>query len=136
LGDNSGESLAFARGVRISGWTSVGDKLGGAYIGTSYLMSLNSRNLMQCPCDILYNCVIIKTKEGTTIHAHKRYSAFDALRSSLERYLLHHQRASILPLPPKSPLARFRPPFSRKEDEDCNFGLRASCILKSVDASQ
>lgn len=33
LGDNSGESLAFARDVRISGWTSVGDKLGGAYIG-------------------------------------------------------------------------------------------------------
>lgn len=33
LGDNLGESLAFARDVRISGWTSVGDKLGGAYIG-------------------------------------------------------------------------------------------------------
>ena len=33
LGDNSGESLAFARDVRISGWTNVGDKLGGAYIG-------------------------------------------------------------------------------------------------------
>jgi hypothetical protein len=33
LGDNSGESLAFARDVKIGGWTSVGDKLGGAYIG-------------------------------------------------------------------------------------------------------
>jgi len=32
LGDNSGESLS-ARDVRISGWTSVGDKLGDAYIG-------------------------------------------------------------------------------------------------------
>jgi hypothetical protein len=33
LGDNSGESLTFARDVKISGWTHVGDKLGGAYIG-------------------------------------------------------------------------------------------------------
>lgn len=35
LGDNSGESLAFARQVEIRGWTNVGDKLGGAYIGKS-----------------------------------------------------------------------------------------------------
>jgi len=34
LGDNSGESRAFARDVHISGWTNVGDKLGGAYVGT------------------------------------------------------------------------------------------------------
>ena len=40
LGDNSGESLAFARDVKISGWTSVGDQLGGAYIGKCAL-SLN-----------------------------------------------------------------------------------------------
>jgi hypothetical protein len=33
LGDNSGESRAFARDVKITGWTSVGDKRGGAYIG-------------------------------------------------------------------------------------------------------
>lgn len=34
LGDNSGSSSLFARGVEIRGWTSVGDKLGGAYIGS------------------------------------------------------------------------------------------------------
>ena len=33
LGDNSGASGLFAREVEIRGWTSVGDKLGGAYIG-------------------------------------------------------------------------------------------------------
>ncbi len=33
LGDNSGESSNFARGVSITGWTNVGDKRGGAYIG-------------------------------------------------------------------------------------------------------
>lgn len=33
LGDNSGASSLFAREVEIRGWTSVGDKLGGAYIG-------------------------------------------------------------------------------------------------------
>lgn len=34
LADNSGESQAFAREVKVAGWSSVGDKLGGAYIGT------------------------------------------------------------------------------------------------------
>ncbi len=33
LGDNSGESKAFARDVEIAGWTSVGDKREGAYVG-------------------------------------------------------------------------------------------------------
>lgn len=33
LGDNSGESQAFARNVEIAGWTSVGDRQGGAYVG-------------------------------------------------------------------------------------------------------
>jgi hypothetical protein len=34
LGDNVGESRTFAREVKISGWTNVGDiKGGGAYIG-------------------------------------------------------------------------------------------------------
>jgi hypothetical protein len=34
LGDNIGESSAFARNVEIRGWTNVGDQLGGAYVGT------------------------------------------------------------------------------------------------------
>lgn len=39
LGDNSGESQTFARDIEIVGWTSVGDRRGGAYIG----------NLFSCP---------------------------------------------------------------------------------------
>ncbi|KAG6865450.1 hypothetical protein C0991_002373 [Blastosporella zonata] len=68
LGDNSGsrDTLAFAQDVRIAGWTSVGDKPEGSYI--------------------VYDCVI-RTKEGTTIHAHKRYSDFDELEFALQSTL-------------------------------------------------
>ncbi|KAJ7032210.1 Phox-like protein [Mycena alexandri] len=90
LGDNSGESAAFAREVQISGWTSVGDALGGAYV--------------------VYDCVM-KTKEGTQIHAHKRYSDFAALELQLLRTLPRSQRAFIPELPPKAPLARYRTAF-------------------------
>jgi hypothetical protein len=41
LGDNSGESSAFARQVEVRGWTNVGDKLGGAYVGKSCIFLLN-----------------------------------------------------------------------------------------------
>ena len=40
LGDNLGESLAFSRDVKISGWTNVGDKPGGAYVGEPILWTL------------------------------------------------------------------------------------------------
>ncbi|KAJ7779744.1 Phox-like protein [Mycena metata] len=90
LGDNSGESAAFAREVQISGWTSVGDALGGAYV--------------------VYDCVM-KTKEGTQIHAHKRYSDFAALESQLLRTLPRSQRSFVPELPPKAPLARYRTAF-------------------------
>ncbi|KAJ7106670.1 Phox-like protein [Mycena epipterygia] len=90
LGDNSGESAAFAREVKISGWTSVGDALGGAYV--------------------VYDCVM-KTKEGTQIHAHKRYSDFVALELQLLRTLPRAQRPFVPELPPKAPLARYRVAF-------------------------
>ncbi|KAI0786916.1 hypothetical protein C8Q75DRAFT_769970 [Abortiporus biennis] len=90
LGDNSGESLAFARNVQVSGWTSVGDKRGGAYI--------------------VYDCAI-STKEGTVIHALKRYSSFAELYARLRGTLPKHQQRFIPTLPPKSPLAKFRPTF-------------------------
>jgi hypothetical protein len=37
LGDNCGESNVFAREVKISGWTSVGDALEGAYVGDFFV---------------------------------------------------------------------------------------------------
>jgi len=90
LGDNSGESLGFARGVEIVGWTNVGDKLGGAYV--------------------VYDCAI-KTKEGTVIHVHKRYSGFAQLYARLRATLPEGQLHFVPTLPPKYPLAKFRPAF-------------------------
>jgi len=90
LGDNLGGSHAFARDVKVCGWTSVGDKRGGAYI--------------------VYDCAI-SVKEGTVIHVHKRYSAFAELHSRLRATLPSYQQCLIPTLPPKSPLAKFRPTF-------------------------
>ncbi|KAJ7673827.1 Phox homologous domain-containing protein, partial [Mycena polygramma] len=90
LGDSVGESAAFAREVKISGWTSVGDALEGAYV--------------------VYDCVM-KTKEGTLIHAHKRYSDFASLEHELLRTLSRPLRHFIPELPPKAALARYRAAF-------------------------
>ncbi|KIY67921.1 Phox-like protein [Cylindrobasidium torrendii FP15055 ss-10] len=89
LADNVGESATFARDVKISGWTSVGDA------GTGY---------------VVYDCVI-KTKEGTVIHAHKRYSGFESLDRALRKTLSRTQRRLVPELPPKAPLSRYRPAF-------------------------
>ena len=86
LGDNCGESKAFARAVEIPGWTSVGDKRGGAYVGGFVSRRLNlasDKKLMVCQ---VYDCAI-KTKEGTVIHALKRYSAFAQLYTRLRATL-------------------------------------------------
>ncbi|KAK7682847.1 hypothetical protein QCA50_014232 [Cerrena zonata] len=90
LADNSGESQAFAREVKVAGWSSVGDKLGGAYI--------------------VYD-LAIHTKEGTVIHALKRYSAFAELHAKLRATLPSNYQRSVPPLPPKSPWSKFRPAF-------------------------
>ncbi|KAI0372639.1 Phox-like protein [Pilatotrama ljubarskyi] len=90
LGDNSGESQAFARNVEIAGWTSVGDRRGGAYV--------------------VYDCVIT-TKEGLVVHALKRYSAFAQLYARLRATLPASQQSHVPSLPPKAPLAKFRPSF-------------------------
>ncbi|KAJ7157696.1 Phox homologous domain-containing protein [Mycena crocata] len=90
LGDSTGDSTVFAREVKISGWTRLGDALGGAYV--------------------VYDCVM-KTKEGTLIHAHKRYSDFVTLEHQLLRTLPRSQRSFVPELPPKAPLARYRAAF-------------------------
>ncbi|EPQ56760.1 Phox-like protein [Gloeophyllum trabeum ATCC 11539] len=93
LEDHVGENMAFARDVKISGWTSVGDKLGGAYV--------------------VYDCVI-KTKEGTVIHAHKRFSDFEKLYTNLLLTLPRNLHHLVPQLPPKSALAKYRPTFLDK----------------------
>jgi len=93
LCDNSGAFSLFAREVEIRGWTSVGDKLAGAYI--------------------VYECVV-RTKEGTAIHVHKRYNEFEELSNALHRTLPRQQHRIIPPLPPKTSLAKYRSAFLEK----------------------
>ncbi|KIY52874.1 Phox-like protein, partial [Fistulina hepatica ATCC 64428] len=110
LDDHSGESTAFARDVQIAGWTSVGDK-GGAYV--------------------VYDCVI-KTKEGTDIHVHKRYSEFEALDHALKRSLPTHMIHYIPTLPPKAPLSRFHAPFLARRRRELQYWLAAVLLHPDI----
>jgi len=109
LADNSGNgsSGTFARDVQIIGWTSVGDKKGGAYI--------------------VYDCAI-HTKDGAVVHVHKRYSAFEQLSSRLRSTLPPHQQPLIPVLPPKNPLSKFRSAFLDKRRRALQHWL-ASILL-------
>lgn len=101
---------SFARDVRIVGWTSVGDKQGGAYVGalTPTLSTCQSPDYT-----LVYDCAIITTA-GTTIHVHKRYSAFALLYSTLHHTLPSSVRSQLPPLPPRAPWAKYRPGFLEK----------------------
>lgn len=109
LADNSGKesSGTFARNVQIVGWTSVGDKKGGAYI--------------------VYDCAI-HTKDGAVVHVHKRYSSFDQLHTNLRATLPPQQQPLIPPLPPKNPLSKFRSAFLDKRRRALQHWL-ASVLL-------
>lgn len=115
LGDHSGQSSAFSRDVMISGWTNVGDELVGAFV--------------------VYDCAI-RTKEGTTIHTHKRYSAFVELYHALKRTLPHHLLHFIPPLPPKSPFARYRPVFLDRRRRQLQYWLSAVLLHPEIGACQ
>lgn len=115
LNDNSGTSLAFAQNVHIAGWTSVGDKLGGAYV--------------------VYDCVI-HTKEGTTIHAHKRYNDFVLLYDALKHSLPKHQHHFIPALPPKSPFSRYRAAFVDRRRRQLQYWLSAVLLHPEIGACQ
>ncbi|KAJ7792624.1 Phox-like protein [Mycena olivaceomarginata] len=134
LGDNCGESAAFAREVQISGWTSVGDAhgLGGAYVGAFSLVTMLQPFL--CPHVApwpVYDCVI-KTKEGTPIHAHKRYSDFVVLETELLRTLPRASRPSVPELPPKAPLARYRAAFLARRRRALEHWLAAVLLHPDV----
>ncbi|KAK7045206.1 PX domain-containing protein YPT35 [Favolaschia claudopus] len=111
LGDNCGESSAFAREVKINGWTSVGDALGGAYV--------------------VYNCVL-KTKEGTVIPVHKRYSEFAALEVQLLQVLPRTYHSFIPELPPKAPFARYRSTFLARRQVALEHWLSAILLHPDI----
>ncbi|QRW03379.1 hypothetical protein RhiLY_02378 [Ceratobasidium sp. AG-Ba] len=92
LDDNSGNDAdrTFARDVQLVGWASVGDNISTGYV--------------------VYDCAI-RTKEGVTIHLHKRYNSFVKLHRSLRRTLPPDVVHSIPSLPPKNALAKYRPAF-------------------------
>lgn len=114
LSDNTGcaPALAFAQDVRIGGWTTVGDRAGRKNGSGAY---------------VVYDCVIL-TKEGTTMHILKRYSAFEELHDTLKRSLPHILLPSLPALPPKAALARFRPAFLDSRRKLLQFWL-ASVLL-------
>lgn len=109
LADNSGKgsSGGFARDVQITGWTSVGDKKGGAYI--------------------CYDCAI-HLKDGTVVHVHKRYSSFVQLHVNLRASLPPELQPLVPPLPPKNPLSKFRSTFLDKRRRALQHWL-ASVLL-------
>ncbi|KAB5589574.1 Proteophosphoglycan protein [Ceratobasidium theobromae] len=91
LDDNCGNAdRTFARDVQLVGWASVGDNISTAYV--------------------VYDCAI-RTKEGATIHVHKRYNAFAALDKALRRTLPPQVVHNVPCLPPKNALAKYRPAF-------------------------
>uniref|UniRef100_A0A8H8CE75 Endosomal/vacuolar adapter protein YPT35 n=1 Tax=Psilocybe cubensis TaxID=181762 RepID=A0A8H8CE75_PSICU len=123
LADNTGNTPAgaaplFAQDVRIAGWSTVGD--GGGKFGSS-------KTIGGSGAYVVYDCVIT-TREGTTMHVLKRYSAFEELRSSLKRTLPSSLLPLIPSLPPKSALGRFRPAFLDSRRKLLQFFL-ASVLL-------
>ncbi|CAE6428333.1 unnamed protein product [Rhizoctonia solani] len=91
LDDNCGNAdRTFARDVQLVGWASVGDNISTGYV--------------------VYDCAI-RTKEGVTIHVHKRYNSFIALDKTLRRTLPPHVVHNIPTLPPKNAFAKYRSAF-------------------------
>ncbi|KAF5354117.1 hypothetical protein D9756_006888 [Leucocoprinus leucothites] len=126
IADNTGisESKSFAQDVCIAGWSSVGDA---PPASAGVKKSLKAAAHGNGSAYIVYDCVIT-TKEGTTIHTLKRYTSFVELDNALRRTLPRHLLPSIPPLPPKNPLARFRPAFLDRRRRLLQYWL-ASILL-------
>lgn len=111
--DNSNQEIAsFAREVRLPAFHTVGNSFGGF---------------------VAYECQII-TREGQTLRAMKRYSAFCKLRDELA---MAYPRFSHLvdTLPPKS-LAKFRVSFLEKRRKRLAFWLSTVLLHPVLGASQ
>ncbi|PPQ93588.1 hypothetical protein CVT25_005468 [Psilocybe cyanescens] len=145
LADNTGSTPIgaaplFAQDVRIAGWSTVGDGGGKFGFGSS---SSSNKSIGGGGAYVVYDCVIT-TREGTTMHVLKRYSAFEELRANLKRTLPVRgslfsiplvndlSQISLFPLlpslPPKSALGRFRPAFLDSRRKLLQFFL-ASVLL-------
>lgn len=75
----------YARDVRVRGWSEVGTRTRGGYVSFE---------------------IVVLTKKGVVIHAHRRYSSFAQLRRQLAEQVPQHK--SALPtLPPKDALHKY-----------------------------
>ncbi|KAG8714141.1 hypothetical protein FRC09_017951 [Ceratobasidium sp. 395] len=90
LDDNCGNAdRTFARDVQLVGWANVGDNISTGYV--------------------VYDCAI-RTKEGVTIHLHKRYNSFVKLNDALHRTLPLDVVHNIPALPSKNALGQLSSP--------------------------
>ncbi|EAU86527.1 hypothetical protein CC1G_10249 [Coprinopsis cinerea okayama7 len=128
LGDNRGGG-SFATDVKISGWTTVaGDKVPSLEKGRG-LTGLGSGAY------VVYDCVVT-TKENTTFHFLKRYTAFEDLEYALRKTLPPVLRPAIPKLPPKAPFARFRPAFLDKRRQHLQFWLARVLLHPEIGQSE
>ncbi|TEB26102.1 hypothetical protein FA13DRAFT_1737757 [Coprinellus micaceus] len=117
LADNTGLGC-FAKDATISGWTTVaGDK-----VPQASLEKGNSMKNIGAGAYVVYDCVIT-TKEGTTFHTLKRYTAFEELDHALRLTVPRTLRPAIPKLPPKAPFAKFRPAFLDRRRQHLQFWL-------------
>ncbi|KAJ3565534.1 hypothetical protein NP233_g7570 [Leucocoprinus birnbaumii] len=116
LADNTGmsKSKSFAQDVSITGWSSVGDAP-----PTSAGMRKNLKAVAHGNGMLWFTPYLT----GTTIHSLKRYTSFVELDNALRKTLPRHLTPSIPPLPPKNPLARFRPAFLDRRRRLLQFWL-------------
>ncbi|KAF8975306.1 hypothetical protein BDQ17DRAFT_276027 [Cyathus striatus] len=120
LADNTGNSSgAFARDVRITGWSQVGE-----------LDSRKSPRLgsMSSGAYVVYD-IKITTKSNTTIHLLKRYTDFSRLHTTLLRTLPPSLHPHVPALPPKAPLRGSDRCFWIEGGGCCSFGLRVFCCI-------
>ncbi|KAG6370161.1 hypothetical protein JVT61DRAFT_12365 [Boletus reticuloceps] len=151
LGDSSDESRAFARDVQISGRTHVGDKLGGAYVGTSrcslaQFMLYDCRTYQRGPSNTVFHPNLDVNHTFVPEHDDTHTSAIAPLSNSINYPFFYRFRphSPLTPSPPRSHQQHFVPPSLRKrlyratdrcfsitDDGDYNTGFRQCyCILR------
>ncbi|KAH0836390.1 hypothetical protein J3R83DRAFT_7970 [Lanmaoa asiatica] len=114
---------AFARDVQISGWTNVGDKLGGA-----------ARRYMHINDTAPFS--------NSTKHSGKAYlydpisSFFSSDSHTFANRPQPHQQHFVPALPPKSPLSRYRPAFLDHRRRQLQYWLSAVLLHPEIGACQ
>ncbi len=75
---------------------------------------------------VVWNCRV-QTLDGGPMVIRKRYSEFEDLRQKLVKAFPQSTKKSLPPLPPKSPIYKFRPQFLEKRRQGLVYFL--TCIM-------